>query len=146
MNQSRYILFAVLILFVVAIIVLGIGKLKCKQAHTSDVVLIDYAGERNHTDSPMTGKKIFSAYCASCHAINVKVVGPPLVDITKRGPWDDSILLYEYIKNPKSLKNNEYVKNLRRGYEARHMGFPELSNKDVKDLINYINSANGPIY
>ena len=43
------------------------------------------------------GKALFSANCASCHAVNKKLTGPALAGVEDR--WPDKQNLYAWIKN-----------------------------------------------
>ena len=134
----RYILIAFMILFVGLVIVLVSDGIKCKSVTKSDAVVDDYVMNENYTDVQGVGKGLFISKCASCHSVTVKIVGPALKDIIERGPWEDSLILYQYIKDPSSLKNSEYVKALQSSYEVRHIGFSELSNLEIKAILDYI--------
>jgi cytochrome c551/c552 len=55
-------------------------------------------GKEMLTDS-IDGYRLFKQNCSSCHAINHKVIGPPLKG--KRKKWADTEhQLYEYLRNP----------------------------------------------
>ena len=46
------------------------------------------------------GKQLFQQNCQSCHALDKKLTGPALRDVSQRGPWGDRANLVKWIKNP----------------------------------------------
>lgn len=89
------------------------------------------------------GKALFNSNCASCHAINKKLTGPPLADFTKRGPWGDRKEVYKWIHNPLSyIEKDAYTKALKDEYNGIIMTpFPNLSEKDIDAIVDYIDKA-----
>jgi mono/diheme cytochrome c family protein len=83
------------------------------------------------------GKELFNANCAACHKLDAKATGPALRGVANKYdmPW-----LYKWIKNssdliksgdPKAIKiYEEYNKSVM-------TAFPQLSNKDIDDIIAY---------
>lgn len=61
------------------------------------------------------GKTVFTSKCASCHAMESKVVGPPLMNV--ENSWDDPDMLRKWIRN--------YDDVLKAGYPR------------AKEIINY---------
>ena len=136
MGQQRFIVSAILILFVGFVIFIGLSKINFSDNKKPDGVIIDYDSKKENTyKTPMKGKALFSSLCAGCHAINSKVIAPPLAEVTERGPWTDVKKLYKYIRDPESLRKKSYVKTLRTGYEARHLPFPELTDKELDEFL-----------
>jgi len=88
------------------------------------------------------GKALFSANCASCHAINKKLTGPALAGVEDR--WPDKKKLYAWIKNSQAfLKTGDaYANNLYNEYNKTAMNlFPNLTDKEIDAILGYINTA-----
>jgi cytochrome c553 len=88
------------------------------------------------------GKQLFSANCASCHAINKKLTGPALAGFEDRGPWGDRKQLYAWIKNPAGfMKTNQYTADLKTEYNGVLMtAFPSLTAAEIDAIVGYINT------
>ena len=85
------------------------------------------------------GKTLFMAKCASCHNILQIATGPKLADVLKRGPWSDRKQLYEWIRNPEAfMKNNAYVQALRKEYGIVMMGFSNITDEEIDEIMSYI--------
>jgi cytochrome c2 len=140
MNQIRYILFPFLFLVIVGIAFWFLKRLNTKKEIRNSTALKAY-----HSDSVilsdssfMAGKILFINKCAACHSIGGKVLGPTLADLEKRGPWSDRSKLYKYIRDPLSMRNDEYVKKLWSQSNVRHIPFPDLSDSLLNSIISYI--------
>ncbi|MNY62235.1 Cytochrome c6 [compost metagenome] len=74
------------------------------------------------------GKKVFSQYCASCHKIDEKLVGPPVFEMAKiyKGNVAD---LQKWIKNP-GKKRPDYPQMP--GFES------QLDQQKLDQLAEYI--------
>lgn len=96
--------------------------------------------------SAQDGKALFSANCASCHAVHKKLTGPALVGLEDRGPWSDRKKLYAWIHNPAGfLKTDKYTADLKVQYNGVLMqAFPGLSDKEIDAIVTYINSVPVP--
>jgi mono/diheme cytochrome c family protein len=86
------------------------------------------------------GDALFKNNCAQCHAVNDKVVGPALTGITKRRPisW-----LIPWVKNSSKViaTGDEYAVKLFDDYGKQQMpAFPQLSDKDVKDIVLWVSA------
>lgn len=46
------------------------------------------------------GKAIFSANCATCHALDKQLTGPALRGVEERGPWNNRANLHKWVHNP----------------------------------------------
>jgi cytochrome c553 len=92
------------------------------------------------------GAQIFQQNCASCHALNKNLTGPALAGFEARGPWSDRKQLYAWINNPaKFMQTDEYTQNLKAQYGGVVMtGFPNLSEKEIDAIVEYINKAPAP--
>jgi mono/diheme cytochrome c family protein len=89
------------------------------------------------------GEAIFNGNCKVCHNPGAdKVIGPGLKDITKRR---DIAWLTKWVKNPNGViaSGDEYAVNLYNSYNKTQMtAFPAYGEKEVKDIVAYINKFN----
>ena len=91
------------------------------------------------------GKALFSANCASCHAVNKKLTGPALAGVEDR--WPEKKNLYAWIKNSAAfLKTGDaYANNLYNEYNKVAMNqFPGLSDADIDAILAYIKTVPAP--
>ena len=91
------------------------------------------------------GKALFSANCASCHAVNKKLTGPALAGVEDR--WPDKKNLYAWVKNSAAfLKTGDpYATNLYNEYNKVAMNnFPGLSDADIDAILAYIKTVPAP--
>lgn len=91
------------------------------------------------------GKALFSANCASCHAVNKKLTGPALAGVEDR--WPEKKNLYAWIKNSAAfLKTGDpYANNLYNEYNKVAMNqFPGLSEADIDAILAYIKTVPAP--
>ena len=90
------------------------------------------------------GKELFTSNCAQCHSINQDKMGPKLSGVL--GRWNgDTTQLVSFIKNSQQVigsNGSPYVTRLFHTWnEAAMPAFPSLTDKDVKDIIAYINKG-----
>ena len=96
--------------------------------------------EINSCDSTeyKNGKKWFSAYCAVCHGINHKIVGPPLnnIQVKRSVTW-----IKQYIKNDEVfVKTDSIAKSFRtKPFYINHPNSDTiLTEKNVDDILYFI--------
>lgn len=88
------------------------------------------------------GKALFEANCASCHAINRRIVGPALKGTHER--WGDEAEIIKFIQNSQAyingnFKNSAYAKKLYEEYNRAVMtAFTALSLDEIKAILDYI--------
>ncbi|HEY0042452.1 MAG TPA: c-type cytochrome [Flavisolibacter sp.] len=89
------------------------------------------------------GKAIFNAQCATCHALDKALTGPALRGVEARGPWVDRKEVVKWIHNPGGyIPTNPYTQQLAAQYNGQIMpSFPQLSEKDIFAILDYIKSA-----
>jgi len=83
------------------------------------------------------GKKIFKANCAACHKLDKKLVGPALKGVSERR---DAKWLKAWIKNSSALikSGDADAKAIFEEFNKMPMmAFPQLSDKDIEDIIVY---------
>jgi len=88
------------------------------------------------------GKALFQSNCASCHNPFKVITGPALQGVTTRVP--DKTLLHAWIHNNQKVlaSGNAYFNNLFVQYNKTPMNvFPDLSDKDIDAILNYIETA-----
>lgn len=92
------------------------------------------------------GAAIFQQNCASCHSVFKAITGPALTGLESRGPWSDRQKLYDWIHNPaKFMASDPYTQGLKQQYGGIVMtGFPQLSEKEIDAIVDYINKAKPP--
>jgi len=136
MKEVKYILHAFLLLLAFIII---LTCLKVFYSVKEPLSQVNNPGTTTVNNSK--GKSLFQSKCASCHIITKDATGPALIGFQERGPWAERKDVYEWIKNPiEFMRKNEYTQNLKKAFGGNMMAsFPDLSNEDVDEIINYIN-------
>lgn len=91
------------------------------------------------------GDALFKANCTQCHAVSEKVVGPALAGITKRrsASW-----IVSWVQNPAKViaSGDDYAVKLFSDYGKQQMpSFPQLSEKDVKNILAWVESEQGNV-
>lgn len=91
------------------------------------------------------GEKLFSANCTSCHAIDAVVVGPALRGVDKRRQigW-----ITNFVHNSQKViaSGDQYAVDLYNKFNKTQMtSFPQLTDDDVKSIVEYIKSVPEPV-
>lgn len=85
------------------------------------------------------GKALFSANCASCHAINKDLTGPALAGVNERGPWSDKKNLHDWVHNPAGfMAKDAYTQGLKARFGLVMTGFPNLKDEEIDAIIAYV--------
>lgn len=87
------------------------------------------------------GKTIFEGRCASCHALNNKLVGPALKDVHKRRKYD---WLTKWIRNNEDLRKSgdkDAIAVFEANNKAVMSTFTDLKDEDIAALVMYIEDA-----
>jgi cytochrome c551/c552 len=91
------------------------------------------------------GKALFTAKCAACHNVAKKMTGPALAGLEDRHKWADHKELLAWINNPAAyMAKDPYTQGLKAEYGPMMTAFPEITLKDVDDLVAYIKEASKP--
>jgi mono/diheme cytochrome c family protein len=86
------------------------------------------------------GKALYMSKCASCHNISKNTTGPALAGLEDRHKWADHNELLKWINNPAAyMANDPYTQGLLVQYKSMMLGFPDITLKDVDDIVAYIN-------
>ena len=146
MKEFKYIIHAFLLLLSSIVVFICLKTLFTFQTNqpVSELVLID---DKSVSNAPSKGKLLFKANCASCHILGKNFTGPSLCGFEERGPWGERENVYQWIKNPvEFMKKDEYTRGLKQNYNGVLMqAFPNLTNEDIDEIINYINSVCAPV-
>ncbi|TYZ08677.1 c-type cytochrome [Hymenobacter lutimineralis] len=85
------------------------------------------------------GDALFKGNCAQCHAVNEKVVGPALRDISKRRSlaW-----LIPWIKNSSKVvaSGDEYAVKIFNEYQKQQMPSFQLSDAEITSIVSYLDA------
>lgn len=97
-------------------------------------------GKEEINGDPKKGKTLFKKNCTACHSLDLKkkLIGPPLLEITKKRKRD---WLQKWIKNNKSLrdKKDKDAIAIYKEYGGLEMNlFPNLSEKDIDDILSFL--------
>ncbi|MFN4006779.1 MAG: c-type cytochrome [Chitinophagaceae bacterium] len=87
------------------------------------------------------GKALFSANCASCHAVKKDLTGPALAGVEDR--WESKELLYKWIRNNQAViaSGNKYANDLYTKWNKVPMNqFPNLKDEEIAAILTYINT------
>lgn len=88
------------------------------------------------------GKALFSANCASCHAINKDLTGPALAGVEDR--WPDKTKLYAWIRNSAAFlkTGDQYANDLYIKWNKVAMNqFPNFTDAEIDAILGYIKTA-----
>lgn len=88
-----------------------------------------------------SGGRIFKTHCAACHAINKKIIGPPMNGLLDRIPSEEYLELY--LTDQSKLLNNPYFQKIEE-YDASdgdHSKFMPVTEQEREDLIGFILSV-----
>ena len=88
------------------------------------------------------GKKLFKSYCAACHKMDQKLVGPPLQGVVQK--WEEAgegDLLVEWIKNPEALYKSGKSKMAKAAWELTPTMMtptPGITDEQIHLIIDYL--------
>ncbi len=92
---------------------------------------------------PAKGKSLFNANCAACHQLDKKMTGPALRNVEERIANDaglDREWIYAWVHNSAGVikSGDEYANKIYNEFGQTAMtAFPQLSNKDIDDILAY---------
>jgi cytochrome c551/c552 len=88
------------------------------------------------------GHALFTANCASCHSVNKKLTGPALAGVEDR--WPSRAKIHEWVHNPANfMKTDPYTTDLHKQFGIVMTSFPQLSDKDIDAILDYVKSEAG---
>lgn len=87
------------------------------------------------------GKTLFSQKCASCHAIDAKVVGPALKDVESRWPSKDLLKTWIHNWNDAVATGDAYATSIVNFAPTAMQTFNELKDADIENVLAYITDA-----
>ncbi|HWJ30438.1 MAG TPA: c-type cytochrome, partial [Flavisolibacter sp.] len=99
----------------------------------------------NNQTNAQGGQQIFQANCATCHALDKVITGPALRGVNDRGPWTERPNLHKWVHNPGAfIPTTPYTTELQKTYGQIMSSFPQLSEKDIDAIFDYIKNAPAP--
>ena len=101
------------------------------------VVLLRAANLYGQTNAD-DGKTIFNAKCASCHNVKVQVVGPALMDVTKR---HTEAWIIKFVHSSQSMVKSGDTQATRLFKQYNQIVMPDhadLTETDIKNIMAYI--------
>ncbi|WP_262732393.1 cytochrome c [Gaetbulibacter sp. NE] len=119
-----------------AIIVLGIALLVVVLTTNKTPVCgveepQNFCGTKTFYDEETSeGRAIFNTNCAACHRLN-KISDPPILENNIKNYTVESF--QKFVRNEERKRINQF--------EIECMPFPNLSNKEINNLYNYIISV-----
>jgi mono/diheme cytochrome c family protein len=108
--------------------------------------LADIEEHQSNSTRNTAGRTLFTQNCASCHALNKIIIGPPLAGIENR--IQDKKLLIEWIRNNQKVlrSGNRYFNALLKEYNGLPMSiFTNLTEAEIQSILDYLNQSKGPI-
>jgi len=88
------------------------------------------------------GKTLFMANCASCHNPMKDGTGPALKDLESRHTWENHNEILKWVHNPVAyMATDPYTKGLKEKFGSDMRAFPDLTLKDVDNIVAYVNQA-----
>lgn len=86
------------------------------------------------------GKALFNGKCAACHNVFKKLTGPALAGVEERGKWADHKEILAWVNNPAAyMAKDPYTQGLKADFGSMMTGFADVTQKDVDDIVAYIN-------
>jgi cytochrome c551/c552 len=95
--------------------------------------------------SAQEGKSLFQQNCQACHALDKRLTGPALRGFEARGPWSDRKALHAWVHNPAAfIAKDPYTQGLKAEYGVIMQSFPDLTDKQIDAIADYIATAPAP--
>lgn len=90
------------------------------------------------------GKSIFTARCAGCHNVNVKLTGPALAGVDQRRSID---WIISFVKSSKTMINSgdKAAVALYDQFRVPMPDHPDLTDENIRQIVEYIKSEAKPV-
>lgn len=141
----KYLAYAFLLLTFFTTAAVVVYKLSSVELVAQKRPVIDYVDEPDKATVTVNaeGKSLFSANCATCHALDKTLTGPALRGVNERGPWAERKNAIAWVKNPAAtIKKFEYTKDLVIQFNGQIMpAFPHLTDAQIEAILNYIGKS-----
>lgn len=141
MSQIKYLANAFLLLLLLCALVFTVDKLSSAEIIARQPAMIDVDVPATTTTTVKAGgKNLFSANCATCHALDKTLTGPALRGVTERGPWTERKNLLLWVRNPAAtIPKFAYTKALAAQFNGQVMpSFPQLTDGEIEAIFAYI--------
>lgn len=87
-------------------------------------------------------RMFFRSKCTPCHNLLKDGTGPALAQVGARGPWSNPDSFAYFIRNASAVVNtNPYLIGLKAKFGSVMTSFPDLSDKMLACLLDYLNAA-----
>ncbi len=109
---------------------------------TIGVLLVFTCLLKTQAFAQLNGQALFSANCASCHAVHKDLTGPALAGVEER--WGDKKKLYAWIKNNQAFlkTGDKYANDLYNKYNKTQMNlFTNLADAEIDAILAYIKTV-----
>lgn len=145
MSQIKYLAQAFLLLVALAAVAVAVQKLSSVELVAQKPTVIDYVEkpEPRTVVANAPGKKLFSANCAACHALDKVLTGPALRGVNERGPWTERKNAIAWVKNPAAtVRKFSYAKELVNQFGGQMMpSFSNLTDAEIEAILDYLKEA-----
>ncbi len=149
MSQIKYLVSAFLLLLLLSFVIVVVDKLSSTDFIAEKPVVIDFI-EPSNTSPQMVnseGNNLYSANCATCHALDKMIEGPSLRGVENRGPWTERKNIIAWIKNPAAtIKKFEYTRDLVAQFNGQIMpSFSNLTDGQIEAILDYLKQGSTAI-
>lgn len=107
------------------------------EAAPADEAAAEAAAPAADAGDPGKGKELFNSLCAACHKLDAKATGPALRGVAEK---HDRAWLYKWVRNSSEMiKSGDptAVKLFEENNQSVMTAFPQLSDKDIDDIMAY---------
>ena len=142
MKEIKHILHAFLLLLVGVVILICVKAIIISSESNPASNMVPVGNMQDAAQLFPKGKQLFTAKCASCHIIGRDFTGPSLCGVEDRGPWGERENIYKWVRNPQQfMMKFVYLQDLGSDYPGMMMSFPDLTDEEIDEIINYINAT-----
>ena len=120
---------------IVLILSLSLSTTSFATVAVPDVAASDAAG----VEKVKAGMALFKANCASCHAIDKKIIGPALSGVWDR--WESEAKIDDWIHNPsKFLDSGDPYAQVLKGNDitSAMTAFPQFTSEQIMNILIYV--------
>ena len=138
MNQKKYLVSAVLLLFLLAGTYFIIRKFNNTKVVENSPTIIDTEEPIDSLPKNQLNGKMLYQRCTSCHSIFKDGTGPALAGVSER--WPDKKELFAFIRNPwLVISRNVYARKLKDEYKSIMPAY-FLTDNEIQSILDYTKS------
>lgn len=90
------------------------------------------------------GKALFNANCKSCHAVDKKVIGPPLAGVVERAPSIPWIIDWVHNSSKVIASGDAYGQALFAEYKSQMTAFTNLTEPQIMQILAFVEAPAPP--